>query len=76
MRRYFAQQNSVSSLPRQIFWIKNLTFKHHIWIKLQPFINFKKTWDYNPKLLLTLDDDPAVDFNGIKQINVLEWLLI
>ncbi len=31
--------------------------------------------DNYPKLLLTLDDDPAVDFNGIKQINVLEWLL-
>lgn len=32
--------------------------------------------DNYPKLLLTLDDDPTVDFNGIKQINVLEWLLI
>lgn len=31
--------------------------------------------DNYQKLLLTLDDDPAVDFNGIKQINVLEWLL-
>lgn len=31
--------------------------------------------DNYPKLLLTLDDDPTVDFNGIKQINVLEWLL-
>ncbi len=32
--------------------------------------------DNYPKLLLTLDDDPTVDFDGIKQINVLEWLLI
>ena len=32
--------------------------------------------DNYPKLLLTLDDDPSVDFDGIKQINVLEWLLI
>lgn len=31
--------------------------------------------DNYPKLLLTLDDDPTVDFNGIKQIDVLEWLL-
>lgn len=31
--------------------------------------------DNYPKLLLTLDDDPTVDFDGLKQINVLEWLL-
>lgn len=31
--------------------------------------------DSYPKILLTLDDDPDVDFNGIKKINVLEWLL-
>lgn len=31
--------------------------------------------DSYPKLLLTLDEDPVSDFNGIKKINVLEWLL-
>lgn len=31
--------------------------------------------DSYPKILLTLDDDPDVDFNGIKKINALEWLL-
>jgi len=31
--------------------------------------------DHYPKILLTLDEDPVRDFNGIKQINVLDWLL-
>lgn len=31
--------------------------------------------DHNPKYLLTLDDDPPVSHNGIKQLNALEWLL-
>ena len=31
--------------------------------------------DHHPKFLLTLDDDPPADYNGIKQLNVLDWLL-
>ena len=31
--------------------------------------------DHNPKYLLTMDDDPETSHNGIKQINVLDWLL-
>ena len=31
--------------------------------------------DHNPKYLLTLDDDPPVSHNGIKQLNALEWLI-
>ena len=31
--------------------------------------------DHNPKFLITLDDDPPVSHNGIKQINVLDFLL-
>ncbi len=31
--------------------------------------------DHNPKFLLTLDDDPVASYNGIKQINALDWLL-
>ncbi len=31
--------------------------------------------DNYPKLLLTLDDDPICDYNGIKKLNALEWLL-
>lgn len=31
--------------------------------------------DHNPKYLLTMDYMPVTSYNGIKQINVLEWLL-
>lgn len=31
--------------------------------------------DHYPKFILTLDMDPSADFNGIKKINVLDWLL-
>ncbi len=31
--------------------------------------------DHNPKYLLTMDDEPLTSHNGIKQINVLDWLL-
>lgn len=35
----------------------------------------KKISDNYPKYILTLDDDLDVDFDGIKKINVLDWLL-
>lgn len=31
--------------------------------------------DHNPKFLLTRDYDPIISHNGIKQLNVLDWLL-
>jgi hypothetical protein len=31
--------------------------------------------DHYPKYILTMDIDPIVDYNGIKKINVLDWLL-
>ena len=35
----------------------------------------KKINDNYPKFILTLDDDLDADFEGIKKINVLDWLL-
>ena len=35
----------------------------------------KKINDNYPKYILTLDDDLDVDFEGIKKINVLDWLI-
>lgn len=40
--------------------------------ELKPLQSVK---DNYPKLLLTLDEDPDADYNGIKKINALEWLL-
>ena len=31
--------------------------------------------DHYPKLILTLDEDPTADYEGIKVINALDWLL-
>ena len=31
--------------------------------------------DHNPKFLLTRDYEPATSHNGIRQVNVLEWLM-
>lgn len=31
--------------------------------------------DHNPKYILTMDNDPPISYNGIRQINVLKWLM-
>ncbi len=31
--------------------------------------------DHYPKIILTMDIDPEVDYDGIRKINVLDWLL-
>lgn len=31
--------------------------------------------DHYPKFILTMDIDPIADFDGIKKINVLDWLV-
>ena len=31
--------------------------------------------DQYPKFILTLDDDPTADYNGIKRVNALEWMM-
>lgn len=37
--------------------------------------SLQKINDQYPKFLLTLDDDPDADYNGIRRINVLQWLM-
>ncbi len=31
--------------------------------------------DQYPKIILTLDDDPTADYDGIKRMNALEWMM-
>ena len=38
-------------------------------------IPLKKINDNYPKYILTMDDDLDADFDGIKKINVIDWLL-
>lgn len=40
--------------------------------ELKPLRQIK---DNYPKILLTLDDDPQSDYDGIKRINALDWLM-
>ncbi len=35
----------------------------------------QKINDNYPKVILTLDDDPEADYNGIRRINALDWLM-
>lgn len=37
--------------------------------------SLKKINDNYPKYILTLDDDPDADYEGIRRINALNWLL-
>ena len=31
--------------------------------------------DHYPKFILTLDDDPEIQYDGIRRINARDWLL-
>lgn len=35
----------------------------------------QKLTDHYPKYILTLDDDPEADYDGIRRINALDWLM-
>ena len=35
----------------------------------------QKINDHYPKLILTLDEDPEADYEGIRRVNALDWLM-
>ena len=37
--------------------------------------SLQKIKDHYPKMILTLDEDPQADYEGIRRVNALEWLL-
>lgn len=37
--------------------------------------SLQKITDHYPKVILTLDEDPEADYEGIRRINVLDWLI-
>lgn len=37
--------------------------------------SLQKINDHYPKVILTLDEDPEADYDGIRRINALEWLM-
>ena len=42
---------------------------------LREMTPLQKISDHYPKLILTLDDDPEADYDGIRRINALDWLM-
>lgn len=38
-------------------------------------IPLQKISDHYPKVILTLDDDPEADYDGIRRVNALDWLM-
>lgn len=38
-------------------------------------VSLQQINDQYPKYILTLDEDPTADYNGIKRINALRWLM-
>lgn len=38
-------------------------------------VSLQKIADHYPKMILTLDDDPEADYEGIRRINALDWLM-
>lgn len=42
---------------------------------LRELASLQKINDNYPKYILSLDDDPEADYNGIRRINALDWLM-
>ena len=40
--------------------------------ELRPLMSIR---DHYPKLILTLDDDPETQYDGIRRVNARDWLL-
>ena len=38
-------------------------------------VPLQKINDHYQKFILTLDEDPEADYNGIRRVNALDWLL-
>ena len=41
-------------------------------LKLRPLLSIR---DHYPKYILTMDDDPEEQYDGIRRINARDWLL-
>ena len=44
-------------------------------ILIRELASLKKINDHYLKLILTLDEDPEADYNGIRRMNALQWLM-
>ena len=66
----FVAKNSENTIYYQVA----LTTREEATLQRE-LISLKKINDNYPKYILTMDDDLDADFDGIKKINVIDWLL-
>ena len=71
----FVAKNSENTIYYQVALTTRETTDGNDSILERELTPLKKINDNYPKYILTLDDDLDADFDGIKKINVLDWLL-
>lgn len=71
----FVAKNSENTIYYQVALTTRENDKDSNNILNRELMPLKKINDNYPKYILTLDDDLDADFDGIKKINVLDWLL-
>ena len=71
----FVAKNSENTFYYQVALTTREATAGHSIILERELAPLKKIDDNYPKCILTLDDDLDADFDGIKKINVLDWLL-
>lgn len=71
----FVAKNSENTIYYQVALTTRESAEGNSSILERELAPLKKISDNYPKYILTLDDDLDADFDGIKKINVLDWLL-
>ena len=71
----FVAKNSKSTIYYQVALTTREESNEHSSILDRELAPLKKINDNYPKYILTLDDDLDTDFDGIKKINILDWLI-
>lgn len=70
----FVAKNSKNTIYYQVALTTRESTDYNNGILERELAPLKKINDNYPKYILTLDDDLDADFDGIKKINVLDWL--
>ena len=71
----FVAKNSENTIYYQVALTTRESTEGNNGVLERELAPLKKISDNYPKYVLTLDDDLDADFDGIKKINVLDWLL-
>lgn len=61
-------------LGRTVYFQVAATVRDELTLKRE-LTPLQKINDHYPKFILTLDEDPEADYDGIRRINALDWLL-